>query len=83
MTPIEVAIEDVQKKIEQLDAAIYQVPIQATSLQLVLQGCMGTTVNQGPTELANVFLKDLYDGKKTPTKYQNILKMCFKDFTKK
>ena len=41
LTPIEVAIEDVQKKIEQLDAAIYQVPLNATNLQLVLQGRLG------------------------------------------
>ena len=50
---------------------------------MVLQGCIGTTVNQGPMEVANVFLKDLFDGKKSATKHQNKLRLCFKDFTKR
>jgi hypothetical protein len=50
---------------------------------MVLQGCIGTTVNQGPMEIANVFLKDLFDGKKSATKHQNKLRLCFKDFTKR
>ena len=83
LTPIEVAIEDVQKKIAELDAAINQVPPSPKILQLVLQGCIGTTVNQGPMEVANVFLKDLFDGKKSATKHQNKLRLCFKDFSKK
>jgi hypothetical protein len=83
LTPIEVAIEDVQKKVFELDAAIHQVPPDPKILQMVLQGCIGTTVNQGPMEVANVFLKDLFDGKKSATKYQNKLRLCFKDFSKK
>jgi len=83
LTPIEVAIEDVQKKIAELDAAINQVPPNPKILQMVLQGCIGTTVNQGPMEVANVFLKDLFDGKKSATKHQNKLRLCFKDFTKR
>ena len=82
LTPIEVAIEDVQKKIAELDAAIHQVPPDPKILQMVLQGCIGTTVNQGPSEVANVFLKDLFDGKKSATKHQNKLRVCFKDFTR-
>jgi hypothetical protein len=82
LTPIEVAIEDVQKKIGELDAAIHQVPPDPKILQMVLQGCIGTTVNQGPSEVANVFLKDLFDGKKSATKHQNKLRVCFKDFTR-
>jgi hypothetical protein len=50
---------------------------------MVLQGCIGTTVNQGPIEVANVFLGDLFDGKKSPTKHQNKLRLCFKDLAKK
>ena len=34
-------------------------------------------------EIANVFLKDLFDGKKSATKHQNKLRLCFKDFTKR
>ena len=82
LSPIEVAIEDVQKKIEELEAAIR--PPDPKMLQLVLQGCIGTTVNQGPLEMANVFLGDLLDGtRKTPDKHQNKLRLCFKDFSKK
>ena len=83
LTPIEVAIEDVQKKIGELDAAIKQDPPDRTILQMVLQGCIGTTVNQGPVEVANVFLKDLFEGKKVPTKHQHKLRLCFKDFSNK
>eukprot|EP00095_Tigriopus_kingsejongensis_P000113 snap_masked-scaffold265_size231475-processed-gene-1.10 protein:Tk00113 transcript:snap_masked-scaffold265_size231475-processed-gene-1.10-mRNA-1 annotation:"dedicator of cytokinesis protein 7-like isoform x2" len=83
LTPIEVAIEDVQKKIYELEIATLQDPPDPKILQMVLQGCIGTTVNQGPMEVANVFLKDLIDGIKNPTKYQNKLRLCFKDFTKK
>ena len=83
MTPIEVAIEDVQKKALELEAATKQEPADPKILQMVLQGCIGTTVNQGPTEVANVFLKDLFDGTKPPTKHQNKLRTCFKDMANK
>ena len=77
------AIEDLQKKIEELKNATHQEPVDSKILQMVLQGCVGTTVNQGPIEVANVFLGDLFDGKKSPTKHQNKLRLCFKDLAKK
>ncbi|XP_067118403.1 dedicator of cytokinesis protein 7 isoform X1 [Centruroides vittatus] len=83
LTPIEVAIEDIQKKTMELSLAINQDPADPKILQMVLQGCMGTTVNQGPMEIAIVFLSDLVDGQKTPTPLQNKLRLCFKDFSKK
>ena len=83
LTPIESAIEDVQKKISELEAAICQNPPDPKILQMVLQGCIGTTVNQGPIEVAKVFLEDLFDGKKAPTKHQHKLRLCFKEFSKK
>ena len=87
LTPIEVAIEDVQKKIQELEIATNQEPPDPKILQMVLQGCIGTTVNQGPMEVANVFLKDLFDSSSaapvTPDKHQNKLRLCFKDFDKK
>jgi hypothetical protein len=43
----------------------------------------GTTVNQGPMEIAVVFLSELLDGQKSATKLQNKLRLCFKDFSKK
>ena len=46
LTPIEVAIEDIQKKTKELAVALCQEPPHPKMLQMVLQGCIGTTVNQ-------------------------------------
>lgn len=46
LTPIQVAIEDIQKKINELKAAVLQEPPDKKILQMVLQGCVGTAVNQ-------------------------------------
>ncbi|XP_022240544.1 dedicator of cytokinesis protein 7-like isoform X2 [Limulus polyphemus] len=83
LTPIEVAIDDIRKKTKELAIATWQEPADPKILQMVLQGCIGTTVNQGPMEVAIVFLSDLVDGTKTPTPLQNKLRLCFKDFSKK
>ncbi|KAL1514145.1 hypothetical protein ABEB36_003452 [Hypothenemus hampei] len=80
LTPVEVAIEDIQKKTAELAAATQQEPPDPKILQMVLQGCIGTTVNQGPLEMALTFLPN--DGK-ILTKHQNKLRLCFKDFSKK
>ncbi|ESO12296.1 hypothetical protein HELRODRAFT_158781 [Helobdella robusta] len=82
LSPIEVAIEDIQKKTKELALALKQDPPDAKMLQMVLQGCIGATVNQGPIELASVFLSPLMDGA-LPTKHHNKLRSCFKDFMKK
>lgn len=83
LEPIEVAIEDIQKKTIELGAATVQEPPDPKILQMVLQGCIGTTVNQGPLEMAIVFLSGIADGNVVPTKHQNKLRLCFKDFSKK
>ncbi|XP_056642383.1 dedicator of cytokinesis protein 7 [Diorhabda sublineata] len=80
LTPIEVAIEDIQKKTVELANATNQEPPDPKILQMVLQGCIGTTVNQGPLEMATTFLPS--DGKAL-TRHQNKLRLCFKDFSKK
>ena len=41
MTPIEVAIEDIQKKTIELAVATTQEPPDPKILQMVLQGCIG------------------------------------------
>ena len=46
LSPIEVAIEDIQQKTKELLQAIETEPPDAKMLQMVLQGCVGTTVNQ-------------------------------------
>ncbi|TMW54842.1 hypothetical protein DOY81_000075 [Sarcophaga bullata] len=83
LDPIEVAIEDIQKKTLELAAATNQEPADPKILQMVLQGCIGTTVNQGPMEMAAVFLSNLSDGVTIPTKNQNKLRLCFREFSKR
>ncbi|XP_065358004.1 dedicator of cytokinesis protein 7 isoform X2 [Calliphora vicina] len=83
LDPIEVAIEDIQKKTVELAAATNQEPADPKILQMVLQGCIGTTVNQGPMEMAAVFLSNLSDGVTIPTKNQNKLRLCFREFSKR
>ncbi|XP_041359192.1 dedicator of cytokinesis protein 7-like isoform X2 [Gigantopelta aegis] len=83
LSPVEVAIEDVQKKTKELALALRQEPPDTKILQMVLQGCIGTTVNQGPLEVALVFLADVAEGKQLPSRHHNKLRLCFKDFLKK
>ncbi|XP_071486500.1 dedicator of cytokinesis protein 7-like [Diadema antillarum] len=79
LSPVEVAIEDIQKKTKELELATNQEPADPKMLQMVLQGCIGTTVNQGPMEVAQVFL----DAEKTLDKHHNTLRLCLKDLQKK
>ncbi|XP_069803036.1 dedicator of cytokinesis protein 6 isoform X2 [Dendropsophus ebraccatus] len=82
LIPVEVAIEDMQKKTQELAFATHQDPADAKMLQMVLQGCVGTTVNQGPLEVAQVFLAEIPED---PRLYRlhNKLRLCFRDFTKR
>ncbi|KAI4895013.1 hypothetical protein NFI96_016225 [Prochilodus magdalenae] len=82
LVPIEVAIEDMQKKTQELAFATNQDPADSKMLQMVLQGCVGTTVNQGPLEVAQVFLSDIPEDPKL-FRHHNKLRLCFKDFTKR
>ncbi|KYO40322.1 hypothetical protein Y1Q_0009001 [Alligator mississippiensis] len=82
LTPIEVAIEDMQKKTQELAFATRQDPADPKMLQMVLQGCVGTTVNQGPLEVAQVFLAEIPQDPKL-YRHHNKLRLCFKDFTKR
>uniref|UniRef100_A0A8C4WSG1 Dedicator of cytokinesis 6 n=1 Tax=Gopherus evgoodei TaxID=1825980 RepID=A0A8C4WSG1_9SAUR len=82
LTPIEVAIEDMQKKMQELAFATHQDPADAKMLQMVLQGCVGTTVNQGPLEVAQVFLAEIPDDPRL-YRHHNKLRLCFRDFTKR
>jgi hypothetical protein len=85
LTPIEVAIDDIQKKTAELANVTYQPNGDPKILQMVLQGCIGTTVNQGPLEVANVFLSEIAKSvpQRSPSPLQIKLRDCFKDFCKK
>ncbi|CAH8573632.1 unnamed protein product [Schistosoma curassoni] len=56
LTPIEVALEDITHRVEQLDRVLTTEPPDVKYLQMLLQGCIGTVVNQGPVEMATTFL---------------------------
>ncbi|KAG7265871.1 hypothetical protein CRUP_016134 [Coryphaenoides rupestris] len=58
---MEVAIEDMQKKTQELAFATNQDPADSKMLQMVLQGSVGTTVNQ---RSLRVFLSDIPDDPK-------------------
>ncbi|KAJ8040484.1 Dedicator of cytokinesis protein 7 [Holothuria leucospilota] len=80
LSPAEVAIEDIQKKTHELTLATLQEPPDAKMLQMVLQGCIGTTVNQGPMEVALIFL----DGDDLPLdKHRNKLRLCLKELSRR
>ncbi|XP_048834513.1 dedicator of cytokinesis protein 8 isoform X1 [Brienomyrus brachyistius] len=79
LTPIEVAIEDMQKKTRELAVATHREQPDAKMLQMVLQGSVGTTVNQGPLEVAQVFLNEIPEDPKL-FRHHNKLRLCFKEF---
>ncbi|XP_076145387.1 dedicator of cytokinesis protein 8 isoform X3 [Alosa pseudoharengus] len=79
LTPIEVAIEDMQKKTRELAVATHRVQPDAKMLQMVLQGSVGATVNQGPLEVAQVFLNEIPADPKL-YRHHNKLRLCFKEF---
>ncbi|KAK3532757.1 hypothetical protein QTP86_028126 [Hemibagrus guttatus] len=79
LVPIEVAIEDMQKKTQELAFATHQDPADSKMLQMVLQGCVGTT---GPLEVAQVFLSEIPEDPKL-FRHHNKLRLCFKDFMKR
>ncbi|XP_069783742.1 dedicator of cytokinesis protein 8 isoform X2 [Narcine bancroftii] len=79
LMPIEVAIEDMQKKTLELAIATHQEPPDAKMLQMVLQGSVGTTVNQGPLEVAQVFLAEIPENSNL-FRHHNKLRLCFKEF---
>jgi hypothetical protein len=83
LSPIEVAIEDLQKKTDELRLAIQQEPADPKILQMVIQGCISTAVNQGPLEVANIFLNPIMNGLELPNIHHNRLRLFFKEFTRR
>ncbi|KAF1748268.1 hypothetical protein GCK72_024735 [Caenorhabditis remanei] len=77
-SPIEVAIEDIEKKTRELAAAAQHK--NAKMLSMLVQGSIGTTVNQGPLEIANVFLANsMTDERGRPVdRLQNKLRLSFR-----
>nr|XP_023030048.1 dedicator of cytokinesis protein 9 [Leptinotarsa decemlineata] len=56
LTPIEVAIDEMQTRVAELEDVVFTKPTDAKKLQLRLQGSVCVQVNAGPLAYANVFL---------------------------
>lgn len=63
LTPLQNATEIMSNKVATLTASIRSIPVNVTLLQLQLQGSVNTTVNEGPAEIARVFLGPQAAGK--------------------
>ncbi|KAL5112355.1 hypothetical protein TcWFU_006619 [Taenia crassiceps] len=96
LSPIEVAIEDVAKRNQQLALAIHTDPPNAKFLQMVLQGCVSATVNQGPLEVAVAFLtkqnspsspasneNTIVMAAESTEEQRNDLRLCLKEFLRR
>ncbi|XP_015776632.1 PREDICTED: dedicator of cytokinesis protein 7-like [Acropora digitifera] len=88
LSPIEVAIEDMEVRTKDLVNAVQQEPPDAKMLQMVLQGSIGATVNQGPLEIALVFLCQGQESNEEGesqmfTRHHHRLRLSFKEFVKR
>ncbi|VDM02201.1 unnamed protein product [Schistocephalus solidus] len=84
LSPVEVALQDVIQRNQQLTRALAVRPPDAKFLQMVLQGCVSATVNQGPLEVAKLFLGKSStsfsaDGEDT-LRIKNSLRISLKEF---
>lgn len=56
LSPIEVAIDEMQARVAELEDVVFTQPTDAKKLQLRLQGSVCVQVNAGPMAYASVFL---------------------------
>ncbi|ERL87077.1 hypothetical protein D910_04478 [Dendroctonus ponderosae] len=84
MKPIEVAIDEMQIRVAELEDVVFTQPTDAKKLQLRLQGSVCVQVNAGPLAYATVFLdpslSNMYpDDKVEELKdiYREFLKICY------
>nr|XP_042902706.1 dedicator of cytokinesis protein 9 isoform X1 [Parasteatoda tepidariorum] len=78
LSPIEVAIDEMQSRICELEEVVRLQPTDLKKLQLKLQGSISVQVNAGPLAYANAFL----EGKK-PEKYPTDKIMSLKEVYRK
>ncbi|VDN11032.1 unnamed protein product [Dibothriocephalus latus] len=87
LSPVEVALRDVLKRNQQLTQALAVRPLDAKFLQMVLQGCVSTTVNRGPLEVAKMFLGQSSPSSTTNAedtlRIKNSLRISLKEFLRK
>ncbi|XP_038049990.1 dedicator of cytokinesis protein 9-like isoform X18 [Patiria miniata] len=79
LNPIQVAIDEVKAKVQELNDVIETEQIDMKRLQLLLQGCVSTQVNAGPQAYALAFLGK---GKEEKWDPQDVweLKKLFREF---
>lgn len=56
LSPIEVAINEMQIRVQELEDVVFNEPTDVKKLQLLLQGSVCVQVNAGPLAYASVFL---------------------------
>ncbi|XP_074040157.1 dedicator of cytokinesis protein Ziz isoform X3 [Leptinotarsa decemlineata] len=81
LTPIEVAIDEMQTRVAELEDVVFTKPTDAKKLQLRLQGSVCVQVNAGPLAYANVFLDPTLSSVYPEDKVED-LKDIFRDFLK-
>ena len=79
LSPVEVAIEDMRDKINKLKEVLINTQ-DTRLLQLQLQGGIATSVNQGPSAIAQAFLGDIPPAQQNH--FHHRLRMCFREFVK-
>ncbi|XP_030749591.1 dedicator of cytokinesis protein 9 isoform X3 [Sitophilus oryzae] len=84
LNPIEVAIDEMQGKVAELEDVVFTQPTDAKKLQLRLQGSVCVQVNAGPLAYANAFLdpttSSIYSEERVEELkdiYREFLKICY------
>ncbi|KAG5877389.1 hypothetical protein JTB14_028000 [Gonioctena quinquepunctata] len=81
LSPIEVALDEMQTRVAELEDVVFTKPTDAKKLQLRLQGSVCVQVNAGPLAYANVFLDPSLSNMYPEEKVEE-LKDIFRDFLK-
>ncbi|XP_056126730.1 dedicator of cytokinesis protein 10 isoform X3 [Rhinichthys klamathensis goyatoka] len=79
MNPIEVAIEEMSRKVSELKQLCNMEEVDMIRLQLKLQGSVSVKVNAGPMAYARAFLEEK-NAKKYPDNQVKLLKEIFRQF---
>lgn len=81
LNPIEVAIDEMQQKVAELEEVVFSKPTDIKKLQLRLQGSICVQVNAGPLAYSSAFLDPSVDSQYPGEKVEE-LKDIFRDFVK-
>ncbi|XP_043114577.1 dedicator of cytokinesis protein 10 isoform X4 [Puntigrus tetrazona] len=79
MNPIEVAIDEMSRKVSELNQLCSMEEVDMIRLQLKLQGSVSVKVNAGPMAYARAFLEEK-NAKKYPDNQVKLLKEIFRQF---